>query len=148
MHRVSNKILMIIGAVAYTISFALISAMPEDVSWWAFQFPALVLSVVGADLEFTVTNMYVMSFLPSEQQSVAGGLLNTGTRVSSSVGLGISTAVFTGTISEYGAEGFRPYQATFWVALAGAGLALVFVPFLTIGSQDARKGKAKACSPP
>ena len=96
MHRVSNKLLMIIGAVAYVISDALISAMPAGSSWWALTFPSLCLSVIGADFEFTVTNMYVMSSLPSEQQSIGGGIFNTVTRVSSSIGLGISTAVFTG----------------------------------------------------
>lgn len=142
MHRVSNKLLMIIGAVAYAISFALISAMPAGSSWWALTFPSLVLSVIGADFQFTVTNMYVMSSLPSEQQSIGGGILNTVTRVSSSIGLGMSTAVFTGLSSSVDGglhAPFHAYQATFWVALAGAGLALFFLPFLTIKSQGARE---------
>jgi MFS family permease len=144
MHRVSNKLLMIIGAVAYAISSALISAMPAGSSWWAFTFPSLLLSVIGADFEFTVTNMYVMSSLPSEQQSVAGGMFNTVSRVCSSMGFGISTAVFSGLSGS--ADGglhapFHAYQATFWVALAGAGLALFFLPFLTIESQGAKKKK-------
>ena len=144
MHRVSNKLLMIIGAVAYAISDSLISAMPAKSSWWAFTFPSLCLSVVGADFEFTVTNMYVMSSLPSDQQSIGGGIFNTVTRVSSSIGLGISTAVFTGLSGS--ADGgvhapFHAYQATFWVGLAGAGLALFFLPFLTIKSQGAKTKK-------
>ena len=142
MHRFSNKLLMIIGAFAYAISSALISAMPAGSSWWALTFPSLVSSVVGADLEFTITNMYVMSSLPSEQQSIGGGILNTVTKVSSSIGLGISTAVFT-SISG-GDDGgvhapFRAYRATFWVALAGAGVALFFLPFLTIKSQGGKE---------
>jgi MFS family permease len=144
MHRVSNKLLMMVGAVSFAISDTLISAMPAGSSWWALTFPSLVLSVIGADFEFTITNMYVMSSLPSEQQSIGGGIFNTVTRVSSSVGLGMSTAVFTGLSGS--ADGgvhasFRAYQATFWVALAGAGLALFFLPFLTLKSQGAKRKK-------
>jgi MFS family permease len=143
MHRVSNKLLISVGAICYVCSFALLSAMPKDSSYWAFVFPALCLSVVGADFEFTITNMYIMSSLPVAQQSVAGGLFNTIMRLSSSVGLGVSTAVFNGLDgSEFnGGElsaDYAKYRATFCVALAGTGLSLFLLPFLTIKSQGAR----------
>lgn len=63
LHRVSNKLLTFIGALAYFISALLLALMKEDSSYWAFIFPALLLSVVGADLEFNVAN--VRSFPPS-----------------------------------------------------------------------------------
>ena len=69
MHRVSNKLLMLVGSVSYTVSFLLLAIQKEHSSYWAFIFPSLVLNVVGADLEFTVANMYVMSSLPRHQQS-------------------------------------------------------------------------------
>jgi hypothetical protein len=60
------------------------------------------------------------------------------------MGLGISTAIFSG-LSDSADGGlrapFHAYQATFWVALAGAGLSLFFLPFLTIKSQGAKKRK-------
>lgn len=143
MHHISNKILISVGAVCYVLAFTLLSVMQEDSSYWAFIFPALCLSVVGADFEFTVTNMYVMSSLPLAQQSVAGGLFNTVMRLSSSVGLAVSTAVFNGLgasgadesnlSSEYG-----KYRATFFVSLASSGLSLFLLPFLTLKSQGGR----------
>ena len=57
MHRVSNKLLMAIGALAYCGCFAIMSAMPLNGLYWAFVFPALCLSVVGGDFQFTVTNV-------------------------------------------------------------------------------------------
>ena len=57
LHRVSNKVLTGIGALAYTASFLILSFMKEDASYWAFIFPALVLVVVGADIQFNVTNV-------------------------------------------------------------------------------------------
>lgn len=143
MHRISNKLLISIGAVCYVSAFTLLSVMQEDSSYWAFIFPALCLSVVGADFEFTVTNMYVMSSLPVAQQSVAGGLFNTIMRLSSSVGFGVSTAVFNGVdglASDGGqlASDYGKYRATFFVALAGSGLSLFLLPFLSIKSQGGR----------
>ncbi|KAG9767725.1 putative transporter, partial [Aureobasidium melanogenum] len=138
MHRVSNKVIMIVGAVSAAIACALFSAMFTHISYWALAFPALLFSVLSQDLEFTVTNMYVMSSLPRDQQSVAGGLFNTVTRLAATVGLGIQTSVFNsagGAAQGRGAVMYRPYQATFWVSLVGSVVALFLVPFITIGRQ-------------
>lgn len=147
MHRVSNKAIMVIGAVSAVIACALFSAIYTSISFWALAFPALLFSVLSQDLEFTVTNMYVMSSLPSEQQSVAGGLFNTATRLMATVGLGIQTSIYNtagGTAQGMGALRYRPYQATFWVSLVGAVLSLFLVPFLTIGRQGGRKKPANS----
>ena len=69
MHRISNKLLMLIASTSYTVAFLLLAVQKQDSSYWAFIFPSLILTVVGADLEFTVANMYVMSSLPRHQQS-------------------------------------------------------------------------------
>ncbi len=143
MHRVSNTLLISIGAVCYGLAFTLLSVMKEDSSYWAFIFPALCLSVVGADFEFTVTNMYVMSSLPLAQQSVAGGFFNTIMRLSGDVGFAVSTAVFNGVDTPGADEGhlssdYGKYRATFLVSLAGSGLSLFLLPFLTLKSQGGR----------
>ena len=57
LHRVSNKVLTGIGALAYTASFLILSFMKQEASYWAFIFPGLVLVVVGADIQFNVTNV-------------------------------------------------------------------------------------------
>jgi len=89
--------------------------------------------------------MYVMSSLPKEQQSVAGGLFNTVTRLAATVGVGIQTSVYNsagGSAQGKGALLYRPYQATYWVSLVGSVMALFLVPFLTIGRQGGRKKAA------
>jgi len=145
MHRVSNKLLMIVGASALVICDVLFSVASKHSTYWAFAFPALVLSVIGADFEFTVTNMYVMSALPREQQSVAGGLFTTVTRLSATVGLGVQTSIYNslgGSAYGSGAELWRPYQSTFWVSLVGAVVALFLVPFVTIKRQGGKDKNA------
>lgn len=87
-----------------------------------------------------------MSSLPSEQQSVAGGMFQTVTRLATTVGLGIATTVFAaagGSTEVSDSVPWRPYQSTFWVSLVGAVIALLLTPFLTIGKQGARQ-KAEA----
>ncbi len=57
LHRVNNKLLTGIGALAYLGSSVLLATMKEKSSYWAFIFPSLVLSVIGADLQFNVANV-------------------------------------------------------------------------------------------
>ena len=144
MHRVDNKVLMAVGTAGFVVSNALLSATSEQISYWALTFPALILITVGADFQFTVTNVYVLSCIPTEQQSVGGGILITMSKVASTIGLGVQTSTFTalgGSSSGPGAIKYRAYQSTFWVSLAGSVLALMFLPFITVGSQGARVEK-------
>jgi hypothetical protein len=57
LHRVNNKLLTGIGALAYLSSVILLATMKEGSSYWAFIFPSLLLSVIGADLQFNVANV-------------------------------------------------------------------------------------------
>jgi nitrate/nitrite transporter NarK len=61
LHRVSNKLLMGIGAVSYTVSFLLYSLNKTKYSYWPMIFPALLLAVVGADFQFNVTNVRIFN---------------------------------------------------------------------------------------
>ncbi|KAJ5264221.1 hypothetical protein N7497_003372 [Penicillium chrysogenum] len=137
LHRVSNKVLTGIGALAYTASFLILSFMKQEASYWAFIFPGLVLVVVGADIQFNVTNMYVMSTLPPSQQSIAGGIFNTVNKLCSTLGLGIATSVQSSVALRMTASSpaIQPYLSVYWFAAAASGVSLVLVPFLTIGKQ-------------
>jgi nitrate/nitrite transporter NarK len=66
LHRVDNKLLTGIGALSYLGSVLLLALMKEGSSYWAFIFPSLLLSVIGADLQFNVAN--VSYILPLVQQ--------------------------------------------------------------------------------
>jgi hypothetical protein len=56
-HKVSNKLLVGIGAGAYLVSFVLAAVQRYGDSYWAFTFPALCICVVGADFQFIVANV-------------------------------------------------------------------------------------------
>ena len=145
LHRVSNKLLMYVGTLAYFVAFLLFGVNRASSSYWAFCFPALTIQVIGADLEFNVANMYVMSSMPPSQQSVAGGIFQTAAKLCMTLGLGIATAIFNSvqqnpSLANYWDQATQPYAATFWFAFACAGLSVLLVPFLTIGTQG---GKVK-----
>lgn len=56
-HKVSNKLLVGIGAISYVASFVLAASQRYGDSYWAFTFPALCLCVIGADFQFIVANV-------------------------------------------------------------------------------------------
>jgi MFS family permease len=61
MHRVSNKLMMLVGAFAYTASFLLFALNKTSYGYWPMLFPAFCLTVIGADLQFNVTNVSIKS---------------------------------------------------------------------------------------
>jgi uncharacterized membrane protein YeaQ/YmgE (transglycosylase-associated protein family) len=63
-HKISNKLIMGIGAVAYVVSFLLAAVQRNGDSYWAFSFPALCLCVIGADFQFIVANVSFRDSLP------------------------------------------------------------------------------------
>ncbi|KAK3115505.1 hypothetical protein LTR53_005081 [Teratosphaeriaceae sp. CCFEE 6253] len=148
LHRVSNKLIMIVAKLSYTSSFLLLAFNKADSSYWAFCFPSFILLVMGADLEFNVANMYVMSSMPPSQQSIAGGIFQTVAKLCTTLGFGITTAVFSSVrkdpgLARYWDRTTQPYTATFWFSVACSVLGLGLCYFLTLGTQG---GNEKAVS--
>ncbi|GAB7356859.1 hypothetical protein MBLNU459_g7729t1 [Dothideomycetes sp. NU459] len=148
LHRVSSKLLMVASALAYTVSFLLAALNRQTSSYWCFCFTSLVLAVIGADVQFNVANIYVMSSLPQEQQSIASSIFQTVSKLCQSVGYGVGTAVFNGVQAKPRMGGYyrafpatQPYAAVFWFATACAGLSVVLACFLTIGIQGNETGE-------
>ncbi|KAH8682778.1 aminotriazole resistance protein [Tricladium varicosporioides] len=144
LHRVNNRLLTAIGALAYAGSSALYATMGTGSSYWAFIFPSLLLSVVGADFQFNVANMYVMSSLPPHQQSLAGGIFNTITKVCSALGLGISASIYNSESVGHAAlqTELKPYRSVFYFTLAAAGCGLIVCWWLSIGTQGHSGGSS------
>jgi hypothetical protein len=148
-HKVSNKLIMGIGALAYLGSFVLAAVQRHGDSYWAFSFPALCLCVIGADFQFIVSNMYVLSSMPADRQSIAGSLFQTVTRLCTSVGYGIATAIFNSvqnnpsTSGYYGNNAVEPYAACWWFSTGAAAIGILFVPWLTIGTQGHKGDKGR-----
>jgi hypothetical protein len=88
--------------------------------------------------------MYVMSSLPKSQQSIASGMFQTLTRLSLTIGMASTTAIFdsVGTSSHSGfhaGDPIQPYSAVFWFALATSAASLPLIPFLKVKTQGNRE---------
>jgi hypothetical protein len=81
--------------------------------------------------------MYVMSSLPPSQQSIAGGIFNTVNKLCNNLGLGIATSIESSIANRMTAStpAVQPYLSVYWFAAAAAGLSLVMIPFLKLGTQ-------------
>lgn len=81
--------------------------------------------------------MYVMQSLPREHQGLASGIMNTLVRLSSTLAMGISTAVYSSIdLSAQGqAEPMLKFTRTFQVSIALAACSVLFAPFIRVGTQ-------------
>ncbi len=55
--KISNKLLMGLSAVCYVACALSLATMTAESSYWPHIFPYLLLSVIGADLQFNVANV-------------------------------------------------------------------------------------------
>lgn len=81
--------------------------------------------------------MYVMQSLPHEAQGLASGIMNTLIRLASTLSMGIATAVYA-TYEARPSDETDPmlkFTRTFQVSVALAGLSVLLVPFIRIGTQ-------------
>lgn len=72
LHKVSNKLLMLIGATAYMTAYLIMSFTPDDGTYWGWYFVPLMLMVVGADTEFNVVNVRALFLLPPSSSNANG----------------------------------------------------------------------------
>ncbi|KAK0627672.1 major facilitator superfamily-domain-containing protein [Immersiella caudata] len=137
LHRINNTFLIAVGSASYVASNVLLAVMQPNSPYWAFIFPSLILSVVGADFQFNVANMYVMQSLPSHQQAMAGGIFNTIFRLGMAVSLGISTAVYTTAkgAPQALADPMWPYAKAFQTSIGMSAASFLFLPFVRLGTQ-------------
>lgn len=90
--------------------------------------------------------MYVMQALPREAQGLASGIMNTLIRLASTLSMGIATAVYA-TYEARPSNETDPmlkFTRTFQVSIAFAGLGVLLVPFMRVGTQGHQEKQATA----
>ncbi|KAI0761546.1 efflux transporter [Trametes elegans] len=139
--------LIVIGTLFTGLANLLFAVIDPAATFWAFGFPAAVLSVFGADFVFATGTLFVARVCLPHEQSVGGALFQTLTQVGVAFGIAISTIVFNTTLGktarEYGVEVNKSgtnapreaqlvaYKDAMWTGFAfglfGALLAAVFL---------------------
>ncbi|KAK7040368.1 hypothetical protein VNI00_009838 [Paramarasmius palmivorus] len=126
--------LMGLGAMITSAASLLFALIDPNAPYWAFGFPAAILSVFGVDFVFTAGTMFIAKVAPLHQQSLAGGVFQCMTKLGTSLGLTISTVVFDNVLQNTSrrdglppppdarhAEKYiqlRSYHAAFWSTFA------------------------------
>jgi predicted MFS family arabinose efflux permease len=93
--------ILIFSTICVSVSSLLFAIpIPEHTTYWAYGFPAMVLSVCGADTIFPVLTLFVAKSLPPEDASLGGALIMAVGQVGRSIGLAIATAVQTAILAK------------------------------------------------
>ena len=129
--RVRGDFILTFGTIAVSLSSLLFAIpLPTSTSYWAYGFPAMVLSVCGADTLFPILTLFTAKSLPQEDQALGGALINAVGQIGRAIGLAIMTALQTAVEAR---ESGRDIEA---VGGQGDGLK-VGDPALRIGLRSA-----------
>ena len=128
-----------IGTLLTGVSSLLFALIDPAAPYWAFGFPAAILTVVGADFVFATGTLFTAKVCLPHEQSLGGALFQTLTQIGTAFGLAISTVVFNQTMGReasqfgVGADGVVPpagqlvaYKDTMWVGFAFGAFGALF----------------------
>ena len=165
--RVPTYMLLAFGNLAVSLSSLLFAIpVPSDLSYWAIGFPAMVISVFGADTAWPCLILFTSHALPQEDQALGGALVNAMGQVGRAIGLAVATAIQTGVMARergVSVENAGPVlqwdhasllgirAAEWWhFALGIASLATVLIAFRgsgIIGKAGVKKDQKSATEP-
>jgi hypothetical protein len=86
---------IIVSMTASTgIAALLFAIINPDVTYWAYGFPAMILSVAGADFVMVTGSLFVAKVALPHEQSLAGALFQTMTQLGTAFGLTVTTVIY------------------------------------------------------
>ncbi|GAA6053235.1 hypothetical protein JCM3770_002670 [Rhodotorula araucariae] len=91
--RVPAQILIALGALGTGLAPLLFAVQDYADPYWQWQFPAMILSVFGADFIFACGILYVSQVAGHGHQALAGSIFNMSTQIGTGIGLAINTVV-------------------------------------------------------
>ena len=92
---VFSNICMTIASLLFVLDPGPAGGLSGSVTYWAFGFPAMCLSVAGADTIQPALMLYTAQSLPQEDQALGGAMINAVREIGRAVGLAVATAVQT-----------------------------------------------------
>lgn len=99
--RVRGDFILAWGTTCIALASLLFAIpIPTTTTYWAYGFPAIVLSVFGADTLFPTLTLFVAKSLPPEDQAMGGGLVNMVGQFGRALGLAIATALQTAVMAK------------------------------------------------
>lgn len=147
--RIDFVLLVCSGMLCTGLAGLLFAFIEPNAPYWAFGFPAAILSVFGADFVFAAGSIFVATVALPHEQSLAGGLFQTLSQLGTALGLAVTTIVHNSVLRSRSAEMGVPllrnesevdaprpaqldaYKAAQWTAFGFGvlGASLVVLPF-------------------
>lgn len=94
LNRINGYILVIFGSVCLVLCNLLFAVpIPPETTYWAYSFPAMVMSTLGADTISPCLSIFIMHAIPPEDQGVGAAIFHTVGNVGRTIGLAIATAI-------------------------------------------------------
>ncbi|KAK1827356.1 major facilitator superfamily-domain-containing protein [Podospora conica] len=99
--RIAAYKMLAFGNLCVSVSCLLFAApIPPDTTYWAYGFPAMVLSVFGADIAWPCLILFTSHALPAEDQALGAGLVNAMGQIGRAIGLALATAAQTAVMAK------------------------------------------------
>lgn len=104
--RVPTYLMLAVGNTCVSISALLFAVpIPPRTTYWAWSFPAMVVSVFGADTTWPCLILFTSHSLPQADQALGGALVNSMGQVGRAIGLAVATSIQTAVMArERGVE--------------------------------------------
>lgn len=126
LHLVPGRILLIISGLGATGSQLLLALMPlEKANYWAWVFPATMMSTIGIDLATILRTVFVTTTFPAAQQGLAGAVVNSVLQLGVALTVGLTDIIQSKKMSEVGLA--RSYKCTFWFGVGAGALSLAIM---------------------
>jgi predicted MFS family arabinose efflux permease len=125
LHIVPGRVLLIASGLGALGSQLLLALIPIGGNYWAWIFPATILSTIGIDLSTIYMTVFITTALPAAQQGLAGGLINSVLHLGVGVILGLTDIIQSATFEEEGLG--VSYKNTFWFGVAAGAVSLVLM---------------------
>lgn len=124
-HRVNIGWAISCGMLLTSTGILLMCIIQPQWSYWVCAFLVVVLSPIGADALFTISNLVITSVFPQQTQGLAGSVLNTITQLAKTVSLATSGAI-SGSVTSHSRHDPKTspsalmdgYRAAFWYFFA------------------------------
>lgn len=140
--RINGIYILIFGTACLAIATLLFAVgIPPQYTYWAWGFPAMCLSVFGADTVYPCLTLFTVQSLPPENQAIGGGIVNAVGQLGRALMLAIAVAIQTSVEKRQAGRGeaealLRAYRAVEWF---NTGVAIVAISVAVVAFRGAGK---------
>jgi MFS family permease len=137
--RLAAQWILALGIVVVIISTILVATMPEQQTYWAQAFPAIVLTCLSPDFVYVAAQLIASNSVGRKHQGVAGSLIGTLNLYGNSLGIGFAGTVES-QVTKYKGDGILGIRAAVYFGFAIAVLALLIDIMWVRVPKDNREG--------